>query len=53
MACRGDEVQHDVHAVVPEARVTLDTALFGKNVIVLSLEVSNDLRKARHGVSWE
>ena len=53
MACRGDEVQHDMHAVVPEARVTLDTALFSKNVIVLSLEVSNDLRKAGHDVSWE
>ena len=43
MACGGDEVQHDVHAVIPEARVTLDTALLGKNVIVLSLEVSDDL----------
>lgn len=42
MAGRGDEVKHGVDTVVPEARVTLDTRLFGQNIIVLSLEVAND-----------
>jgi hypothetical protein len=35
-----------MHTVVPEARVTLDTRLLGENVIVLSLQVSDDLREA-------
>jgi len=35
-----------VDAVVPETRVTLDTGLLGENVIVLSLEISNNLSKA-------
>jgi hypothetical protein len=39
---RGDEVKHGVDTVVSEARVTLDTGLFGQNIIVLSLEVTND-----------
>ena len=43
MAGRGDEVEHGVHAVVAEARVTLDARLLGQNIIVLSLEVADDL----------
>jgi hypothetical protein len=42
VAGRGDKVKHGVDTVVPEARVTLDTRLFGQNIIVLSLEVAND-----------
>ncbi len=38
-----DEVEHGVDAVVPETRVTLDTGLLGKDVIVLPLEVANNL----------
>ena len=30
-------------AVIPEARVTLDTGLFGENVVVLALKVASDL----------
>jgi hypothetical protein len=43
MAGRSDEVQRSVHAVVSEARVTLDTRLLGENIIILPLEVSDDL----------
>lgn len=43
MASRRDEVQQYVYTVVTEAWVTLDTRLFGKNAIVLSLKVSDDL----------
>jgi hypothetical protein len=41
-----NEVKQDVNAVVAEARITLDTRLLRKDVIVLSLEVTNDLREA-------
>jgi hypothetical protein len=34
-----------VHTVVAEARVTLDPALLGQNVVVLALEVGADLAK--------
>lgn len=39
----GDKVKHGVNSVVSEAGVTLDTRLLGKNIIILSLEVANDL----------
>ena len=38
-----DEVEEGVHPVVAEARVTLDTGLLRKNVIVLAFQVSYDL----------
>jgi hypothetical protein len=41
-----DEVEQNVHTIISEARVTLDTRLLGENVIVLSLQVSDDLREA-------
>lgn len=47
MAGWGDEVEHGVHTIVPEAGVTLNTRLLGKDVIVLPLEVANDLREAK------
>ena len=34
-----------MHTVVAEARVTLDSALLGENVVVLALEVLADLAK--------
>jgi hypothetical protein len=43
MASGGDEVEHSMDSVVPEARVTLDTGLLGENVVVLPLEVADDL----------
>lgn len=46
VAGRCDEVKENVDAVVAESRVTLDSRFFGKNVIVLSLEVSNNLGEA-------
>lgn len=42
MAGGRDEVKHDVHSVVPEARVALDPRLLGELVIILSLEVAGD-----------
>ena len=41
-----DKVKQRVNAVVPEARVTLDTALLGQNIVVLALEVAHDLLEA-------
>jgi hypothetical protein len=48
----GDEVQQHVHTVVAEAGVTLDTALLGKNVIVLPLEEPDYLGETAFKVSW-
>lgn len=46
-----DEVQEDVHTVVPEAGVTLNPRFFGQDVVVLALEVSDNLTKANERVS--
>lgn len=46
MAGGGDEVEKYVYTVVAEAGVTLDTGLLGKNVVVLSLKIANDLSEA-------
>ena len=46
MAGGRDKVEQSVHSVVAEARVTLDTRLLCKNVIVLPLEVTNNLLEA-------
>lgn len=43
MAGRGDEVEHGVDTVVPEAGVTLNARLLRENIIVLSFEVANNL----------
>lgn len=50
MAGRRDKVEQRVNSVVSEARVTLDTRLLGQNVVVLSLEVTNNFREtaSRH-----
>ena len=50
MASRGDEVEQRVNTVVPEAGVTLDSRLFGKDIIVLAFNVAHNLlepKKAR------
>jgi hypothetical protein len=41
-----DEVEKRVHAVVPEAGVTLNPAFLSQDVVILPLEVSNDLGEA-------
>ena len=46
MSSWGDEVEQSVHTVIAEARVTLDTGFFGKNVVVLAFEVTDDFLKA-------
>ena len=46
MASRGDKIEKGVDAVVPEAGITLNARLFGKNVIVLALEVTDDFLEA-------
>lgn len=46
MAGRGDEVEHGVDTIVPEAGVTLDARLLRKNVIVLPFEIANNLGEA-------
>lgn len=51
MTSGSDKVKHSMDSVVSEAGVTLDTRLLGKNIIILSLEVANDLGEAGIGVS--
>ena len=48
MTSGSNEVEHGMNSVVPETRVTLDTRLLGKDVIVLTLEVSDNLGKATY-----
>jgi len=43
---RSDEVEEGMHTVVAESRVTLNTRLLGKNVVVLALKVARDLTEA-------
>lgn len=43
---RCDEVQQNVHTVVAESGVTLNTRFLCENVIVLTLEVADDLSEA-------
>ncbi len=45
MASWSDKVEERMHSVVPEARISLDSRFFCKNIIILALEVSNDLAK--------
>lgn len=43
MSGGSDEVKEGVDSVISETGVTLDSRLFGQNVIILSFEVANDL----------
>lgn len=47
MSCRRDEVEQSVNSVVTEAGITLDTRLFGQDIIVLTLEVPDDFLEAK------
>ena len=49
MASWGDEVEKSVNTIVAETRITLDTGLLCKNIIVLSLEVTDDFTKTSVG----
>jgi hypothetical protein len=46
MACWSDEVEKSVNTIVPETGITLDTGLLCKNIVVLSLEVTDDFTEA-------
>lgn len=41
-----DEVKQNVNTVVAESRVTLDTGLLSKNIVVLALEVADNFAEA-------
>lgn len=46
MAGWSDEVEKGMNTIVAETWVTLDTGLLCQNIIVLSLEVTDDFTKA-------
>ena len=46
MAGRGDEIEQSMNTIVAETRVTLDTGLFCKNIVVLALKIANYFTKA-------
>jgi hypothetical protein len=41
-----DEIEEHVDTVVSKPWVTLDSRLFGQNVVIFALKVLNDLREA-------
>jgi hypothetical protein len=45
MTCWCDKIKKGVNTVVAESRVTLDTGLLGKNIIVLTFEVARYFAK--------
>jgi hypothetical protein len=46
MAGRRDEVKESVDSVVAETGITLDTRLFSKDIVVLTLKVSHNFLEA-------
>lgn len=46
-----DEVKQNMHTIVAETWITLDTGLHSQNIVVLSLEIANDLSKTSSLVS--
>ena len=48
MSCGRDEVEQSVNSVVTEAGITLDTRLFGQDIVVLTFKVSNNFLKANN-----
>ena len=46
MASRCDKVEQGMDTIIPESGVTLDTRFFRKDVIILTLKMSNNLREA-------
>lgn len=47
MSSGGDEVEKGVHTVVLETRITLDTRLLSKDVVVLTFKICHNFLKAR------
>lgn len=47
MTGRRDEVQQSMDSVIPETGITFDARLFGKNVVVLTLEVADNFLEPR------
>ena len=45
MASRCNKVEQGMDTIIPESWVTLDTRFFRKDVIILTLKMSNDLRE--------
>ncbi len=45
MAGGSNEVEQNVNTIITEPGVTLNSRLLGKNVVVLSLEETNDFRE--------
>jgi len=50
MSGRRDEVQQAMNSVVSEASLTSDAGFFGKNIVVLTLKISNDFLEARKSI---
>ncbi len=48
MTSRGDEIEQSMDTVVPKSWIALDPRFLSENVIVLTLKVSDNLRKAAH-----
>lgn len=46
MPGRSDEIQENVHTVISEPGVSLDSRLFREDIIILAFEVSDDFGKA-------
>lgn len=47
---RRNEVKKSVNTVVPEARVTLDSRLLCKDIIILTFKISNDLLESEENM---
>lgn len=45
----GDEIKESMNTVVPKAGVTLDTRLFGENIIILAFKVAHNFLEAEIG----
>jgi hypothetical protein len=41
MACRGDEIEKSMDAVIPETRVSLDARFLSEDIIVLAFKISH------------
>ena len=56
MTRRRDKVQKSMYSIISEARITLDTGFFCKDVVVLTFKVANNLLKTMRQCeknSWE
>jgi hypothetical protein len=46
VSCRSDEVEESMNTIIAETRITLDTGLLCKNIIVLSFQITDNLTEA-------